>query len=123
MSEKHRRIKTLKSLAEGGDVEDELAKSIGMVCGVPFLVALFLLTWGILLLPEYPFASPFLFFACYLIWKKAPAPGLSGYRTLKEVQAVFQEKAEKVDEPPEQVVAVQRMVSCREETDDLDRAA
>ncbi len=95
----------------------------GMVCGVPFLVALFLLTSGILLLPRYPFVSPFLFFACYTIWKKGPAPDLSGYRTLKEVQASFQNKLGKVEESPDYTFTEHGPAPCYEETDDLDRAA
>ncbi len=94
-----------------------------MVCGVPFLVSLFLLTLGILILPKYPLMSPFLFFACYLIWKKSPAPGLSGYRTLKGVQVAYQKKTRRMPMPQEDFVTVKTTLVTNEETKELEKAA
>lgn len=98
-------------------------KNAGMVCGVPFLASLFLLTLGILILPKYPVFSPFLFFACYLIWKKSPAPRLSGYRTLKDVHTSFQGKALKVTAPPEDCVTLQKIAFSSDEPNELDKVA
>ncbi len=95
----------------------------GMVCDVPFMVALFLLTSGILLLPKYPLASPFLFLACYLIWKNSSAPSIPDYQIPEKVQAGFIEKARRLDDPPEHAVIVHRIEDLRGKSEDMDKVA
>ena len=94
-----------------------------MVCGPSFMVSLFLLTLGILLIPKYYSVSPFLFYACYIIWKESEPPELSDHRDYWDVQPVYQDDIRKVSEPPDNVVEVFGKGSCSEESECLDKVA